>query len=153
MERAEGPIVLVVEDNADDEALSCRAIRQQLPSVQIAVARDGQIAVECTSGVLSIADEEVQAVPDLVLLDLKLPKVTGLDVLRAIRKSPSMELVPVVVFSSSDQRQEVNRAYALGANSYVRKPTAYDEYLATVRGVTHYWFQVSDLPDSPAASA
>jgi len=144
--RISHPVILVVEDNVDDEALSTRALRQQLPHARIAVARDGHDAVECTAGTLTINDVKVETTPSLILLDLKLPKIHGLDVLMAVRDCPTTKYVPVVVFSSSDERQDVDRAYARGANTYVRKPTEYEDYMRAVRMIADYWFNFATLP-------
>jgi CheY-like chemotaxis protein len=140
------PILLLVEDNADDEMLAIRCLRKHLPLARFGVARDGKEAIACLEGILTIGEAQVKAIPDLVLLDLKLPYLSGFEVLRAIRKCKATENVPVVVFSSSDEPRDVTQAYALGANTYIQKPTAYDEYLPTLRHVARYWFEIARLP-------
>jgi two-component system response regulator len=140
------PIVLLVEDNADDEALALRGLRIHLPSARVSVARDGREAIGCLDGRLTIHGEEIKAIPDFVLLDLKLPLASGFEVLKAIRATHATQNVPVVVFSSSNEPRDVSESYALGANTYVQKPTSFDDYLPTLRDVAHYWFEVAQLP-------
>ena len=141
------PIVLLVEDNADDEALTLRGLRQHLPSARVSVARDGNEAIGCLDGVLNIGGQSVQATPNFILLDLKLPFASGFEVLKAIRTCAATQTVPVVVFSSSNEPKDVTQSYALGANTYVQKPTAFDEYMPTLRDVARYWFEIAQLPN------
>src|SRR5476651_1413007 len=103
LKKQASPIVLLVEDNADDEALTLRGLRLHLPFARVSVARNGKEAIGCLEGILTISGDKVTAVPDFVLLDLKLPLASGFEVLKAIRACTATENVPVVVFSSSSE--------------------------------------------------
>ncbi len=131
------PIVLVVEDNADDEALTLRGLRRSPRPLQIRIAHDGQEA-------LDLLDEGL--VPDLVLLDLKMPRIGGIEVLAAIRENPMTKSVPVIVFSSSDETLDIVRCYERGANTYIRKPVEFVPFLDCLELLTKYWFSNSKLP-------
>lgn len=129
--------VLLVEDNADDEQLTLRAMRQsEVPNI-IRVARDGAEAVEHLFG------PGAHRLPDLVLLDLKLPKVSGLEVLKRIRSEESTKSMPVVVLTSSDEERDILETYRLGANSYIRKPIDFDEFIDAVRQLGVYWLTLN----------
>jgi two-component system response regulator len=138
--RSNDSIILVVEDNEDDEALAVRGFQTHAPTAQICVARNGQEAIDCLAGTLLINGLRVKATPHFVLLDLKLPLVSGFGVLKAIREHDVTKLIPVVVFSSSDAVVEVRESYELGANTYIQKPIDFDEYLQTIGDVARYWF-------------
>jgi CheY-like chemotaxis protein len=131
------PIVLVVEDNADDEALTLRGLRRSARPLQIRVAHDGEEA-------LAMLDEGL--VPDLVLMDLKMPRIGGIEVLGAIREKESTRHVPVVIFSSSDETLDIVRCYERGANTYIRKPVEFVPFLDCLELLTKYWFENSKLP-------
>jgi two-component system, response regulator len=124
--------ILLVEDNADDEQLTLRAMRQsQIPNI-IEVVRDGAEALETLFA-------EGKRMPDLVLLDLKLPKVSGLEVLQRIRNHPATRTLPVVILTSSDEERDIVESYNLGANSYIRKPVDFDQFIDAVRQLGLYW--------------
>lgn len=130
--------ILLVEDNSDDEALTLRALRQsEVPNV-IRVARDGAEALEALVGLGATS-----RLPDLVLLDLKLPKVSGLEVLQAIRSNPATSRLPVVVLTSSDEDRDILESYNSGANSYIRKPVDFDEFIDAVRQLGLYWLRMN----------
>lgn len=133
------PIVLVVEDNADDEAMTLRGLRRSPRPLQIQVARDGQQALELLEGGL---------MPDLVLMDLKMPRVDGIEVLAAIRENPATRGIPVVIFSSSDETLDIVRCYERGANTYIRKPMEFVPFIDCLELLTKYWFENSKLPAS-----
>lgn len=125
--------ILLVEDNADDEQLTLRAMRQsEIPNI-IRVARDGAEAIDFLYGV------EAGRLPDLVLLDLKLPKISGLEVLQRIRSEGQTRALPVVILTSSDEERDIVKSYNLGANSYIRKPVDFDEFIDAVRQLGLYW--------------
>ncbi|MFY9235127.1 MAG: response regulator [Fimbriimonadaceae bacterium] len=129
----ETPLILLVEDNPDDEKLTLRAMRQSdVPNI-IVVARDGEEALNHLHG------DHVKRLPALILLDLKLPKVGGLEVLEQIRANERTKNLPVVVLTSSDEERDVAQSYNLGANSYIRKPVDFDEFIDTVRQLGLYW--------------
>jgi two-component system response regulator len=124
--------ILLVEDNADDEQLTLRAMRQsEIPNI-IRVARDGAEA-------LDFLFSDTNKLPDLVLLDLKLPKVSGLEVLQRIREEGKTLALPVVILTSSDEERDIVESYNLGANSYIRKPVDFDEFIDAVRQLGLYW--------------
>ena len=130
--------ILLVEDNADDEQLTLRAMRQsEVPNI-IRVARDGAEAIEHLFG-----PSAPTRLPDLILLDLKLPKVSGLEVLHRIRKEQVTRALPVVVLTSSDEEKDIIESYNLGANSYIRKPVDFDEFIDAVRQLGLYWLTMN----------
>lgn len=140
------PLILVVEDNSDDEMLTVRTVSKELPNARVLVARDGEEALGYLDGQLTVDGQKVAGVPDFVILDLKLPKMSGDVVLKEIRDCESTACVPVVVFSSSDTVSDVQACYLAGANSYVCKPVDYKDYVESVRSVARYWFTISRLP-------
>jgi two-component system response regulator len=128
--------ILLVEDNADDEQLTLRAMRQSDIPNMIRVARDGAEALEKLFGA-------GQHLPDLVLLDLKLPKVSGLEVLQRIRAEEKTKTLPVVILTSSDEERDIVDSYELGANSYIRKPVDFDQFIDAVRQLGLYWLSMN----------
>lgn len=135
---AEPKTILLVEDNADDEQLTLRAMRQSdVPNI-IRVARDGAEAIDALFGATSGS-----RLPDLVLLDLKLPKVSGLEVLQRIRSEAKTRTLPIVVLTSSDEERDIVESYNLGANSYIRKPVDFDEFIDAVRQLGLYWLSMN----------
>ena len=129
--------ILLVEDNPDDEALTVMALRGVPATLE--VARDGQEAMDYLTN-------DGKALPRLVLLDLKLPKIDGLEVLRRIREDDRTRLTPVVVLTSSNAPNDVVASYRLGANSYVRKPINFDQFSETIRQLGTYWLAVNEPP-------
>jgi len=128
--------ILLIEDNADDEQLTLRAMRQsEIPNI-IRVARDGVEALDFLFGANG-------SLPDLILMDLKLPKVSGLEVLQRIRQEPRTQRLPIVVLTSSDEERDILESYKLGANSYVRKPVDFDEFIEAVRQLGLYWLTMN----------
>ena len=125
--------ILLVEDNADDEELTLRALKKSHIMNRVVVARDGVEAIEY------LRTCEVSALPQVVLLDLNLPKIDGLGVLRAIRADERTRLVPVVILTSSVEEQDLVRGYGLGANSYVRKPVDFTQFVDAVKQLGMYW--------------
>jgi CheY-like chemotaxis protein len=130
--------ILLVEDNPDDEALTVLALRSKT-AANVEVAHDGQEAI-------NYLVNDGKDLPRLVLLDLKLPKVDGLEVLRRIRDDERTRLVPVVILTSFNAPSDVAASYRLGANSYVRKPVDFDEFSETVRQLGSYWLVVNEPP-------
>ncbi len=133
--------LLLVEDNADDEALTLRAFERNRIGDQIVVARDGAEALDYLFG--DEADSE-RSMPRLVLLDLKLPKVDGLEVLQRIRQDARTALLPVVILTSSKEQQDIITGYRLGCNSYVRKPVDFDQFLEAARQLGVYWLMLNE---------
>ena len=138
-------MILLVEDNPDDEALTLRAVRKHMPH-GIVVARDGAEALDFLFGTGHFTGRDLSIAPLLVLLDLKLPKVNGLEVLRRIRGDLRTRVIPVVVFTSSTEEQDILDCYTQGANSYIRKPVDYNQFCADMKQVMTYWLSVNQLP-------
>ena len=138
-------MILLVEDNPDDEALTLRAVRKHMPH-GIVVARDGAEALDFLFGTGEFSGRDLSVSPLLVLLDLKLPKVNGLEVLRRIRGDARTRVIPVVIFTSSTEEQDILDCYSLGANSYIRKPLDYNQFCADMKQVMTYWLSVNQLP-------
>lgn len=139
-------IVLLVEDNPDDEALTVRALRKNHLSNEIIVARDGQEALDFMFGQGAYADRDTSILPQVILLDLKLPKVDGLQVLEQLRANPKTRHVPIVILTSSSQEQDMIRGYDLGANSFVRKPVDFEQFLEAARQLGLYWLVLNEVP-------
>lgn len=139
-------IVLLVEDNPDDEALTVRALRKNHLSNEIIVARDGQEALDFMFGQGTYADRDTSVLPQVILLDLKLPKVDGLQVLEQLRANPKTRHVPIVILTSSSQEQDMIRGYDLGANSFVRKPVDFEQFLEAARQLGLYWLVLNEVP-------
>lgn len=138
--------ILLVEDNADDEALSMRAFERNNIRNPIVCVRDGQEALDWLFGTGVYAGRPVEERPAVVLLDLKLPKVSGLDVLRRIREHPVTRLTPVVILTSSCEERDRLEGYALGANSYIRKPVDFPQFVEAVRQLGLYWLVLNVPP-------
>jgi two-component system, response regulator len=139
-------MILLVEDNPDDEALTLRALRRAKLGNDIAIVRDGAEALEFLFGGGAHPDGEMSAVPQVVLLDLKLPKIDGLEVLRRLRADDRTKTLPVVILTSSNEDEDRIRGYELGANSYVRKPVEFAEFAEAVRQLGLYWLVLNQPP-------
>jgi two-component system response regulator len=144
MERSN--VILLVEDNPDDEALTLRALRKNNISNEIVVARDGVEAVDFLFGTGAYASRGPTVLPELVLLDLKLPKLDGFEVLRMLRGNQRTKLLPVVILTSSREQQDIVNGYGLGANSYVRKPVDFEQFVDSVRQLGLYWLVLNEGP-------
>lgn len=134
--------ILLVEDNPDDEKLTLRALRQSEIPNETVVARDGEEAVNF----LFPDSPDSGRLPDLVLLDLKLPKVGGLEILQRMRRDERTKSVPIVVLTSSDEERDIMMSYNLGANSYIRKPVDYTQFIETVKLLGQYWLTANRKP-------
>lgn len=137
-----GKIILLVEDNADDEALTLRALKRHNLANEIVVARDGEEALAW----LFPEDEASQPLPQVMLLDLKLPKIDGLEVLRQVRAHQRTRRIPVVILTSSMEEQDMVASYDLGANSYVRKPVDFEQFLDATHQLGMYWLVLNEVP-------
>jgi two-component system response regulator len=136
-------VIVLVEDNANDEELTLRAFRKSNIANRIVVVRDGAEALDYFFARGPYAGRPNTEVPQLVLLDLKLPKINGLDVLRALRADDRTRLIPIVVLTSSAEEQDLVRSYGLGANSYVRKPVDFIQFVDAVRQLGLYWLVIN----------
>ena len=143
--------VLLVEDNPDDARLALAALRGNRIVNEVVVARDGEEARDYIFGMGNYEGRDVADCPQLVVLDLKLPKIDGLDVLRRMRADDRTRFVPVVVLTSSAEEEDVIRSYRLGSNSYIRKPIDFEEFLKAVQQLTVYWLVLNEPPHRPAA--
>src|SRR5947208_2692448 len=137
-------VILLVEDNARDEALTRRALKKSNIANEVVVARDGVEALDYLFGTGKYAGRDTSIMPQLVLLDLKLPKVNGLQVLQKIRAEERRRL-PVVVFTSSSEEEDMMKSYDLGANSYVRKPVDFEQFLEATRQLGLYWLVLNQV--------
>jgi two-component system, response regulator len=138
--------ILLVEDDPDDEALTLRALRRGGVQHTLVVARDGVEALDYLFGTGRYAGRDLKVMPLVVLLDLKLPRLDGLEVLRRIRAEDRTRLLPVVILTSSDEERDRLEGYRHGANSYVRKPVDYDQFAEAVRQLGLYWLLLNEPP-------
>jgi two-component system, response regulator len=132
-------VILLVEDNPDDEALTLRALNKNNIKNDLVVARDGAEALDYLFGTGKYAGRDTSIMPQVILLDLKLPKVDGFEVLRRLRADERTRLLPVVILTSSNEEQDRINGYGLGANSYVRKPVEFGSFIEGVRQLGLYW--------------
>jgi CheY-like chemotaxis protein len=139
-------VILLVEDDPDDEALALRALRRNNIKNDVVVARDGVEALDYLFATGAYASRDLTEQPQVVLLDLKLPRLDGLEVLRRLRADPRTALLPVVVLTSSKEDRDIVESYACGANSYVRKPVEFNEFSEAVRQLGLYWLLLNEKP-------
>jgi two-component system response regulator len=139
-------IILLVEDNPDDVELTLRAFAKSKIMNEIVVVRDGEEALEYLFGAGQYASRDMKVMPEVVLLDLKLPKVGGLDVLRQMRADPRTRCIPAVVLTSSNEEKDILSSYNLGANSFVRKPVDFAQLIEAARQLGMYWLVMNEPP-------
>lgn len=142
--------ILLVEDNPDDELLMLRALRKNAVAGEVVVARDGVEALEYLFSAERRAGGPDDTMPRLVLLDLKLPRLNGFEVLERLRSDARTRLLPVVILTSSRERRDVLEGYGLGANSYVRKPVDFERFIEVVAQLKLYWLNLNESPLNPA---
>jgi two-component system, response regulator len=153
-ERSDSPlgmtdkVILLVEDNPDDELLTLRALRKNDVTGEVVVARDGVEALDYLFGTGAYVGRDTSVMPQLILLDLKLPKIDGLEVLRRLRADERSRLLPVVILTSSREQQDMLEGYGLGANSYVRKPVNFEQFVRAVEQLKLYWLILNESPPS-----
>src|ERR1700687_3857685 len=147
----ESRIILLDEDNADDEALTLRALKKNNIKNEVVVAHDGAEALEYLFGTGKYAGRNTNVTPQVVLLDLKLPKVEGLEVLRRVRADERTKLLPVVILTSSNEEQDRIDGYGVGANSYVRKPVDFSQFMEAARQLGLYWLILNEVPPARRA--
>ena len=139
-------MILLVEDNPDDEALTLRALKKNNIGNRVVVAHDGTEALDFLFCTGNYANRDPRELPQVVLLDLKLPKLDGLEVLKRIRADPRTSLLPVVILTSSKEEQDLLKSYKNGANSYIRKPVDFNQFVEAVRQLGLYWLVLNEAP-------
>jgi CheY-like chemotaxis protein len=146
---AQKSVLLLVEDNPDDEELTLLAFEQSPVSNEVVVARDGVEALDYLFGTGMYANRDTSALPALILLDLQLPRINGLEVLQRLRSDDRTKLIPVVIMTTSNEQQDLINSYALGCNSYIRKPVDYDQFVTAVQQLGMYWLFLNEAPPIP----
>lgn len=139
-------MILLVEDNPDDEALTIRALNKNKIANNLSVVRDGVEALDFLFCTGSYTERDPNDLPEVILLDLKLPKLNGLEVLRRIREDKRTQLLPVVILTSSVEEQDLIKSYSLGANSYIRKPVDFSQFVEAVHQLGMYWLVLNEPP-------
>jgi two-component system response regulator len=138
--------ILLVEDNGDDMDLALHALRREKLANSIFVVRDGEEALDCLFCRGAFAHRSFEHPPKLVLLDLKLPKVDGMEVLRQVKNDPRTRTIPIVILTSSKEERDLVKGYNLGANSYIQKPVDFDQFREIVKSVGLYWLVINQPP-------
>ena len=138
--------VLLVEDNPDDEMLTLRALKKHNLANEIIVVRDGQEAVDYLFAQGEFSERDINQLPQLILLDLKLPKIDGLEVLERLRANPVTKHVPVVILTSSNEEKDILKSYDLGVNSYVRKPVDFEQFIDAAKQLGLFWLVLNEVP-------
>jgi len=144
---SEKKIILIVEDNPDDELLTLTALKDNNIKNDVVVAHDGEEALEYLFMTGKFKDRDSNVFPQVILLDLKLPKVDGLEVLQKIRSHNLTKLMPVVILTSSKEEADLMKSYQLGANSYIRKPVDFEQFTQAIKTLGLYWLVLNELPD------
>jgi two-component system response regulator len=139
-------VILLIEDNPDDEELALLAFKKSNVANEVVVVRDGEEALGYLFGTGAYAGRDVRVLPQVALLDLKLPKIDGLEVLQRVRSDPRTRRLPVVVLTSSKEEQDLIESYDLGANSYVRKPVDFAQFVESVKQLQLYWLVLNEAP-------
>jgi two-component system, response regulator len=138
--------ILLIEDNQDDIALTLRAFKKSELRNEIVILNDGEKAINYIECLGEFANRDVEKKHSLILLDLKLPKVDGIEILKTIRSNQQMKFLPVVVLTSSLEEKDIERGYTYGANSYIRKPIDFNKFQEVVQSLSNYWLRLNELP-------
>jgi len=139
-------LILLVEDNPDDVLLTLEALKDNNILNEIIIAKDGVEALDFLFGQGKYKDRDLSINPQLILLDLKLPKVDGLEVLKEVKSNERTKMIPVVILTSSKEEQDLIKSYSLGVNSYIRKPVDFEQFSASVKQLGMYWLVINELP-------
>ncbi|MBK7058283.1 MAG: response regulator [Leptospiraceae bacterium] len=139
--------ILLIEDNPDDELLTIQALKDSNISNEVVVARDGEEALDFLFGTGKYLGRDLTLMPQITLLDIKLPKMDGLEVLQQIRANKITKLLPIVMLTSSKEEQDLIHSYELGANSYIRKPVDFDQFTKAIQNLGLYWLILNELPN------
>ncbi len=139
--------ILLIEDNPDDELLTIQALKDSNISNDVIVARDGEEALDFLFGTGKYLGRDLTLLPQVTLLNIKLPKLDGLEVLQQIRANKNTKLLPVVMLTSSKEEQDLIHSYELGANSYIRKPVDFDQFTKAIQNLGLYWLVLNELPN------
>ncbi len=139
-------MILLVEDNPDDEALTLRALKKNNILNEVVVARDGAEALDFLFGTGAYAGRDLKIMPEVILLDINLPKINGLEVLKKIRANERTRLLPVVILTTSNEEQDKLKSYTLGANSFIRKPVDFQQFSEAIRQLGVYWLVLNQAP-------
>lgn len=142
-------VLLLVEDNPDDEELTLLAFEQSAIANEVVVAHDGVEALDYLFSTGMYADRNPSLMPALILLDLQLPRINGLEVLQRLRADNRTKLLPVVILTTSNEQQDLINSYSLGCNSYIRKPVDYDQFITAVQQLGMYWLLINEPPPVP----
>lgn len=145
-ESTDNNIILLIEDNADDIALTKLALEKNNINCKLVTARDGAEALDYLFATGKYSDRNNSIIPKLILLDLKLPKIDGLEVIRRTRATEKTKLLPIVVLTTSNEKQDIASSYMLGANSYIRKPVDFDEFSRLMEHIATYWLDYNITP-------
>lgn len=138
--------ILIVEDNPNDAEMALRALKENNLTNRVMVVSDGEKALEFIFATGAFADRKNMKQPKIILLDLKLPKVDGLEVLKKIKDNPDTKIIPVIILTSSKEESDIIRSYQLGVNSYIVKPVDFDKFVDAVRDLGLYWLLLNELP-------
>ena len=138
--------ILLVEDNPDDQELTMRALKKNNIGNEIVLAKDGQEAIDYLFGKGTYSSRDMSEMPQIVLLDIKLPKVDGIEVLKQIRADKRTKMLPVVILTSSKEEKDMVDSYNFGANSYIRKPVDFNQFTESVRQLGLYWLVLNETP-------
>lgn len=138
--------ILLVEDNPDDELLTLRALKKNNIENEVIVTRDGSEALDYLFGTGTFAGRDLNIMPQVILLDLKLPKVNGLEVLTQLRSNSRTRFLPVVILTSSKEEQDLMSGYSMGCNSYIRKPVDFNQFVEAVKNLGLYWLVLNETP-------
>lgn len=139
-------MILLVEDNPDDEALTLRALRKNNIGNEVVVARDGVEALDFLFSTGAYTGRDLSIMPQIIMLDLKLPRIDGLEVLQRIRADERTCFIPTIVLTTSKEEQDIVRSYSLGANSYIRKPVDFNQFSSAIVTLGMYWLVLNEVP-------